>query len=218
MNYRLSGEARFPAQIQDVKAAIVFLRANASRYNIDPARVLAWGGSAGGHLAALAATSCGHAAFSPLPSTGRLTAAAAETAKIPAVSDCVQGAVIWYGAFDLEKMPGKNAADLLGCEIRSCADKFALASPTTHVSGSSAPMLLIHGLADSEIPADQSRDMAARLKQAGVPVETLFIADAGHGLIGKTPAITRDANLNALRRTFDFMDTFFRIQSVQAPR
>jgi dipeptidyl aminopeptidase/acylaminoacyl peptidase len=60
--------------------------------------------------------------------------------------------------------------------------------------------------------------MAARLKQAGVPVETLFIADAGHGLIGKTPAITRDANLNALRRTFDFMDTFFRIQSVQAPR
>jgi acetyl esterase/lipase len=218
MNYRLSGEARFPAQIQDVKAAIVFLRANASRYNIDPARVLVWGGSAGGHLAALAATSCGHAAFSPLPSTGRLTASAAETAKIPDVSDCVQGAVIWYGAFDLGKMPGKNPEELLGCEITSCADKFALASPITHVSGSSAPMLLIHGLADSEIPADQSRDMAARLKQAGVPVETLFIADAGHGLIGKTPAITREANLHALQRTFDFMDTFFRIKPAQVPR
>jgi dipeptidyl aminopeptidase/acylaminoacyl peptidase len=177
--------------------------------------VLAWGGSAGGHLAALAATSCGHAAFSPLPSTGRLTAADAETAMIADVSDCVQAAVIWYGAFDLEKMPGKNAEGLLGCEIGSCADKLALASPITHVSGSSSPMLLIHGLADTEIPADQSRDMAARMKQAGVPIETLFIPDVGHGLIGQAPAITRDANLQALRRTFDFIDAFFRIHPSQ---
>jgi dipeptidyl aminopeptidase/acylaminoacyl peptidase len=76
-------------------------------------------------------------------------------------------------------------------------------------------MLLIHGLADTEIPADQSRDMAARMKQAGVPVETLLIPDVDHGLIGKAPAITRDANLQALRRTFDFIDAFFRIHPSQ---
>jgi acetyl esterase/lipase len=65
VNYRLSGEAHFPAQIQDVKAAVIFLRANAAKYGIDPARVLLWGGSVGGHLAALAAASCGVAEFNP---------------------------------------------------------------------------------------------------------------------------------------------------------
>jgi acetyl esterase/lipase len=209
VNYRLTGEARFPAQIQDVKAAISFLRANASRYDIDPARVLAWGGSAGGHLAALAATSCGVAAFAPLPSTGRLSNSAAETARLPDVSDCIQGAVIWFGAFDLGKLPGKNSEALLGCGIGSCADEFSLASPITHVSELSAPMLLIHGLADVQIPAQQTRDMAARLRQAGVPVETLLIPDVDHGFIGRTPAATRVANLEALRRTFDFIDSFF---------
>jgi acetyl esterase/lipase len=209
VNYRLSGEARFPAQIQDIKAAILFLRANAANYGIDPARVLLWGGSAGGHLAALAATSCGIAEFEPEPSTGRLTRAAADAARLPAASDCVQGAVIWYGIFDLSKLPGKNADMLLGCNAASCPGKAGLASPLTHVSASTPPMLLIHGLADTEAPVQQSRAMAERLQKAGVPVETLFIPGVDHGFIGKTPDITRDANLKALQRSFDYIDAVF---------
>ena len=56
LNYRLSSEAAFPAAIQDVKSSIRFLRAHATEYGIDPSRAIVWGGSAGGHLAALAAT------------------------------------------------------------------------------------------------------------------------------------------------------------------
>ena len=209
VNYRLSAEARFPAQIQDVKAAILFLRANAAKYGIDPSRVLLWGGSAGGHLAALAATSCGIAAFEPEPSTGRLTHAAAGAARLPAVSDCVQGAVIWYGIFDLGHLRATDIGELLGCDPHDCAAKAAAASPINHVSASTPPMLLIHGLADTEAPVQQSRDMAERLQKAGVPVETLFIPDVDHGFIGKTPDATRDANLKALQRSFDYIDAFF---------
>jgi len=67
-------------------------------------------------------------------------------------------------------------------------------------------MLLIHGLADTEAPAEQSRIMAERLRKAGVAVETLFIPDVDHGFIGKTPEVTRAASLDALQKTFDFMD------------
>jgi acetyl esterase/lipase len=209
VNYRLSGEARFPAQIQDVKAAIRFLRANAAQYHIDPARILAWGGSAGGHLAALAATSCGVAAFAPLPSTGRLPNSAAQNATLPEGSDCVQGAVIWFGVFDLKALPGKNTESLLGCAFASCASALEVASPIRYVTASTTPMLLIHGLADTQVPAEQSRQMAKRLEEAGSPVETLFIPDVDHGFLGKTPDDTRRANLLALEHTFEFIERFF---------
>jgi acetyl esterase/lipase len=210
VNYRLSGEARFPAQIQDVKASIQFLRANAAKYNIDPARVLIWGGSAGGHLAALAATTCGVAAFEPEPNTGRLTRAETlEAKKTPGGADCVQGAVIWYGIFDLAGYASRNVPNLMGCEPKNCEARMAQASPITHVSAATPPMLLVHGLADSEAPAAQSQQMAARMKQAGAPVETLFIPDVNHGFIGTTPDTTRAATLQALQRSFDYIDAFF---------
>jgi len=206
VNYRLSGEARFPAQIQDVKAAIRFLRANASRYGIDPARVYAWGGSAGGHLAALAATTCGVEAFAPAASTGRLTGAEAKVARPLSDSDCVQAAVIWFGVFDVANAGGLNTSGLLGCAPDTCADKAAAASPVTYVDPNDPPTLLIHGLADHEVASSQSELMAARLRAAGVPVETLFIPGADHGWIGADAAATRAASLQALQRTFDFLE------------
>lgn len=208
INYRLSGEALFPAQIQDVKAAIRFLRANAARFGIDPARVVLWGGSAGGHLAALAATTCGLTAFDPLPSTGRLARSAAQAATIPDVSDCVQAVVVWYGLFDLAPMvvsASANPIGLLGCEPETCEAAAKQASPVTYVTESSPPMLLIHGLADTEVPPDQSKLMAARLGKAGVPVEAVFIPGVDHGFIGKTPESTRAANIEALKKTFAFI-------------
>jgi acetyl esterase/lipase len=210
VNYRLTSEARFPAQIQDVKAAMTFLHANATRYNIDPARTVIWGGSAGGHLAALAATTCGVEAFEPEPNTGRLSHAEAMALhKMPGGTDCVQAAVIWYGIFDLATMGGVHPKELLGCDPAACPDKSAAASPISHVSATTPPMLLVHGLDDTEVSPDQTRVMAAKLKATGVPVETLFLPDVDHGLIGKTPETTRAATLKALQRSFDFMDAVF---------
>jgi acetyl esterase/lipase len=203
VNYRLSGEAKFPAQIQDLNAAIAYLKTNAARYGIDPARVLLWGGSAGGHLAALAALTCGVADYAPEPNTGRLAHKEALAAKAPAVSTCVQGAAIWYGVSEIGRFKSDNFTSLMGCD---CADKMALASPVNRVTAKAPPMLLIHGTADTEVPVGQSHALEARLKADGVPVQALYIPDVDHGFIGKTPQATRDATLTALQVTFDFID------------
>jgi acetyl esterase/lipase len=213
VNYRLSGEAKFPAQIQDVKAAIRFLRAHAAEYGVDPARVYLWGGSAGGHLAALAATSCGAAAFAPEASTGRLSSSEAKTAVPPNGSDCVQAAAAWFGIFDFAIPGSVNFESLIGCSPDACAKAHEAAGPVAYVDASDPPMLLIHGTADTTASPRQSEVMAARLRKAGVPVETLFIPDVDHGWIGANPAVTRNASLLALQRTFDF----FEAQAAKVP-
>jgi acetyl esterase/lipase len=218
VDYRLSGEARFPAQVQDVKAAIRFLRSKAGAYGIDPKRVYLWGGSAGGHLAALAATTCGVAAFDPVASTGRLPHSQAERATALPQSDCVQGAAIWYGVFDLAahgNEPGTalaptNMGSLLGCVGEACEAAERAASPTTYIKRDTPPMLLIHGTTDEEVSVDQTKRMAAQLGAAGLPVETLLIPGANHGWIGKTPADTKRYSLLALDRTLAFFDSLGR--------
>jgi acetyl esterase/lipase len=208
INNRLRGEAKFPAQIQDVKAAIIYLRAHAAPYGIDPSRVVLWGGSAGGYLAALAATSSGVAEYAPLPSTGRLAQRDAKNAKLPEVSDGVQGAVIWYGIFDLEHHLSESDARLMmGCD---CKEKFGAASPINRVTAATPPMLLIHGTADAGTPVQQSQAMEDRLKAAGVPVQSLYLPDVEHFFIGRTPEATRDANHKALQATFDYIDATFK--------
>ncbi|MEO8115566.1 MAG: alpha/beta hydrolase [Phenylobacterium sp.] len=191
LNYRLSGEARFPAAIDDVRAAIRWLRAHAREYGIDSRRVAVWGGSAGGQLAALVATDC------------------------QAGDDCVQAAAIWYGVFDFAALPQRPARGggpdapnaYLGCRIAQCPEVVAAASPIAHVDASDPPMLLIWGSADRTVPPDQSRAMAARLKAAGVRTQVLEIADVDHSFIGRTPAATTAASLKALQATFDFIDS-----------
>jgi acetyl esterase/lipase len=214
VDYRLSEEARFPAQIQDVKAAIAWLRANAGAFGIDPKRVIAWGGSAGGHLAALAATSCGEPAYAPLASTGRLTRREAEAARPPADPGCVQGAVSWYGALDLAAYrpdgapaPSDNVFALLGCAASACEDRMLAASPVYRVDSLTAPMLLIHGTADEEVSDSAARLMADRMRAAGRPVELLLIPNVGHGFIARDPARTRAASLQALARTYAWLNS-----------
>jgi acetyl esterase/lipase len=195
LNSRLSGEARFPAAADDVDAAIRWLKAHAKDYGIDKARVAIWGGSAGGQLAALAATDC-----SP-----------AEAGKD---SDCVQSAVIWYGVFDFAALPQRapppgqpdapNA--YLGCRIAECPQVVAAASPIAHVDAKTPPMLLIFGSEDKTVPPAQSRAMAVKLKSAGVRSEVIEIPGVDHSFIGHTPEATRAASLKALQATFDFFD------------
>ena len=200
LEYRLAGEARFPAQLQDMRAALRFLKGNAARFGIDPARSGIWGGSAGGHLSALAALSCG---------VGSLDAPGT---KAPAGSECVQSAVIWYGVFDFAALAagrpggGDSAAEkLLGCTGPCTAEQFAPASPVTYIDAKDPPFLLIHGEADKTVPVAQSHLAEARMKAAGIQVESIYIAGADHSFIAATAAETRTATLKAINATFDFM-------------
>jgi acetyl esterase/lipase len=200
LEYRLSGEAPFPAQLQDARAAVRFLKDNAAKYGIDPSRVGVWGGSAGGHLTALVATTCGETAVDPTPAA--------------AGSECVQAAATWYGVFDFAPMLKTSVANgvlnaaenmLLRCKPAECStDAVAAVSPITHVDEKDPPMLLIHGEKDAVVDVAQSRWMEAKLKSVGVPVETIFIPGVDHSFIGMSRAETRAATLNATNATFDF--------------
>lgn len=214
INYRLSGEARFPAAVQDLNAAIVFLRRNAGALGIDPGRVVLWGDSAGAQLAALSAATCESPRFAPPPSTGRLSRRQAAAARASHVSHCVQGVVAWYGIFDLsallesnvgERAVADDARAFLGCGRGSCRQLAQSASPVSYASSETPPMLLLHGTADQEVPYRQTLEMAAALRKAGVRVQVRLIDAAGHGWIGPSASITRKASLEALRRTFGFI-------------
>lgn len=192
LEYRLSGEAKFPAQLQDANASLRFLRQNAATYHIDPARVGLWGGSAGGHLAALTGVTCGNTSLDPAAAT----------------DGCVQAVVTWYGVYDFAPMTANsdgNAAGLrlLGC-TGPCPDRVRAASPVTYIGAKSPAFLLIHGDDDKVVPVAQSHEGEALLRKAGVPVEAIYIPGVDHSFIGATPAATRDATLKATNATFDF--------------
>ena len=192
LEYRLSAEAKFPAQLQDSNAAIRFLRKNATTYHIDGARVGLWGGSAGGHLAALTGVTCRDTSLDPAAAT----------------DGCVQAVVTWYGVYDFTGMAANNDGNsagmrLLGCD-GPCPDRVRAASPVTYIDVKDPPFLLIHGEADKVVPVAQSREGEAMLRKAGVPVEPIYIPGVDHSFIGTTPASTRDATLKAINATFDF--------------
>jgi acetyl esterase/lipase len=193
LEYRLSGEARFPAQLQDANAALRFLAAHARQYRIDPNRIGLWGGSAGGHLAALTGAACRNTALDP-KSAG---------------DHCASAVVTWYGVYDFKGMnatPDGNAAGarLLGCDGPCPADKIAAVSPITYIGPKSPATLLIHGEGDKTVPVAQSRLGEAALRKAGVAVQSIYIPGVDHSFIGATPQATRDATLRATNATFDF--------------
>lgn len=213
IEYRLSGEARFPAAIHDVKASIKWLRAHSVAYAIDPQRVLLWGGSAGGQLAALAGTTCDVSTLEP-PAGSIADATAGE------VSDCIQGVVAWYGIFDFTASEHAEAqgdtvtlaadaapARYLGCVASSCKQAaLAAASAVTYVDARDPPVLLVHGIQDRTVPVGQSRRFYKALRARGVPTELVEIPDVDHSFLGATPESTRAASLRALVKTFEFID------------
>lgn len=201
--YRLSGEAPFPAAAHDVQAAIRHLRDNAEDYGIDPDRIAIWGSSAGGHLASLAAVTCENG------SLARYSAESAET------SGCVAAAAIWYGFFDAAHADTpptpaleRGAFDrFLGCDPGACPGYLIeAASPIAHVDGASPPFLLVHGEDDRVVPISQSRAFEERLIEAGVSVETHYVPDVNHSFMAPDPALTRETTLVAVQRTFRFFD------------
>lgn len=175
INYRMSGEARFPAAVQDARAAVRFLRANAARYRLDPARIALWGQSAGGNIALMAGMSSGDVRFD-LPGS-----------RLNAVSDRVSAVVSMYGPTQFLRMDEQlkalgcpasmqnhNAADspeslYLGGEIARIPEAVGASSPLTYVSPAMPPLLLQHGTADCIVPMLQSRILAERVKAVAGP-------------------------------------------------
>jgi len=201
VEYRLSGEARFPAQLQDVRAAIRFLKGDAPKYGIDPSRVGLWGGSAGGHLTGLAAVTCGDRSLEAPLEIGKAPPAAG--------SECVQAAVSWYGVLDMAQSAARQSGDgtigkLLGCNKACEAALVTPANPISNIGPKTPPFLLIHGEEDKTVPVSESYHFEAALKAAGVPVQAIYIPGVDHSFIGKSPTETRAAVLTATNATFDY--------------
>ncbi len=174
-DYRLSSEAQFPAQLQDAQAAVAWLRSHAEEYGVDPARIYAWGDSAGGHLASLVGL------------TGAGEGTVQHQSRVAAVA-------AWYPPTDLNRMgeqalpnavarasdPGSREELLVGAVLADHPKKAAAASPISFVSPGAPPFLLIHGTADRFVPAAQSQSLATELRNAGADVELLLIVGADH--------------------------------------
>ena len=165
IEYRLSGEAKYPAAVQDSKAAVGWMHANAAKYRIDPQRIGAAGASAGGHLVAL------------LGVTGEVKVVAAFNPLVDLVS--------------VGKRAPSSArtvyAEFLGATYAQKPELWAEASPLTHVDKNSAVFLFLHGTADTTVPYQQSLDMLNKLKAAGVEAELFTAEGAGHGFFASPP-------------------------------
>lgn len=192
INYRLSQHAIFPAQIEDVKAAVRWLRANAETYRFDPDRFAAWGSSAGGHLVAMLGT------------TGDVNEF--EVGENLEVSSQVQAVVDYYGPTDFLQMdahrlpdglvhdaPDSPESKLVGGPIQEHKDRVARANPVTYVSKGDSPFLIIHGDQDKLVPYQQSVLLKDALEKASVPVTFYKVEGGGHGWFRdpKVPELTK---------------------------
>lgn len=209
VNYRLSGEAIFPAGLQDIKAAIRWLRRHAGDYHLDGSRIAACGGSAGGNYAAMVAFTADVADFDD-----------------PALGDIdypcgVRAAVDWFGPTDFLKMdcqlqesglgvPDHSAMEspesrYLGAQITEVPGKARLANPMTYIHESAPPILIQHGAMDRLVPVQQSIEFARELHARLGPDRFEFdiLDDAGHG----DPFFEADENMD---RVFAFLDRYLK--------
>jgi acetyl esterase/lipase len=206
INYRLSGEAVFPAQIYDVKAAVRWIRANAKLYKLNPIKIAAWGGSAGGHLCSLLGTSGGVKELEDLKLGN-----ANHTSRVIAVVD-------WFGPTDFLRMdqqlkesgvtnPMIHAvadspeSELIGKNLADAPDLVKKANPETYITPDDPPFFIEHGMIDHLVPYQQSVNFALKLDsitgKQNVTLELLQATDHGG------PNYETQENL---KKVFDFLD------------
>ena len=206
VNYRLSPEANFPAQIYDVKAAVRWIKVNARIYKFNPDKIAAWGGSAGGHLSALLGTSGGVQELEDL-SMGN-----------PAKSSRIQAVVDWFGPTDFLKMdaqlkeskvknpqihsiPDSPESELIGKNLADAPDRVRIANPETYVTSDDPPFFIQHGAIDHLVPYQQSANLASKLESViGMEKVTFeLLENNDHG----GPGFTTEQNIN---KVFTFLD------------
>ncbi|MBM4076939.1 MAG: hypothetical protein FJ267_15020, partial [Planctomycetes bacterium] len=196
----------FPAQIEDIKCAIRWLRANAEKYHVDSERIGIKGSSAGGHLSLLAGVTSTEMGFEG-------------TGGNSGVSSRVQAVVNYYGPTDLLKLhasgtkaslmveqlmggaPGKDSL----LNSNKILDPYQLASPIHHLSADDPPILSIHGDKDPIVPIDQATSFDERAKSKGVSHVLLRFADQAHGFSG-------ESRKTAIEASFTFFDRHLKVQ------
>jgi acetyl esterase/lipase len=190
VGYRLVPDATFPAQIEDGKTAVRFLRANADKYGIDKNRVAAMGWSAGGHLACMLGLTDPKCGF--------------EGKECSDQSSRVQAVVDYFGPTDLAAF-GKDELAQKGVLAPFVGKRYAddpaaheKASPVKYVTKDAPPFLIFHGRKDWVVPIEQSRELAEKLRDVRVPVKLVEVPLEGHGWDGK-------ANGETTRETLKFL-------------
>ncbi len=182
VDYRLSGEARFPAQLHDVKAAIRWLRGNAGTLEVDPARLVAWGESAGGHLAVLAGLTAERAELE------------GDVGDHVDQSSSVCGVIDWYGPMNLLSLSSQHLPDsekrpdgarswessMVGSPLQADPSRTRAASPITYVHAGAPPIQIHHGTNDGQVPFAQSVEFADAQRQAGGDVELIVVEGSDH--------------------------------------
>lgn len=188
-NHRSSMDAKFPAQIHDIKAVIRFIRANAEKYQIDTTFIGITGSSSGGHLAALAGTS----GFIKQYTVGSTTEdVEGNVGQYLTYSSLVDAVVDWFGPTDFLVMDScgssmvHNASNspessLIGGPIQDNKDKCALANPITYIDANDPPFLILHGDADPLVPHCQSELLFNTLQKENVPSQFVLVPNAQHG-------------------------------------
>ncbi len=190
IQYRLSDQAAYPAAVKDCKTAVRWMQENAEQYGVDPKCIAVAGGSAGGHLAALAAVTYGY---------GHETAGTILDEGPP-----LRAAVIFNGVFDFrepirEDGDSENLVLFLGGSRKQNPERYAEASPIVHVQRDRPPFLLLHGTGDTRVPFQQSVDFQKAILDAGARAELIPAEGQGHGWFNRTPY---------LEETFAQMETF----------
>ncbi|HUR80198.1 MAG TPA: Calx-beta domain-containing protein, partial [Thermoanaerobaculia bacterium] len=178
VRYRTPNAARFPAQLDDLRAAVRWLRTSALSLNIETTRIAAWGNGAGAHLASLLGT-------------------ANDAGAGGSVSGDVQSVIAWGGASDLMQLQSDAAAQgcgamfddrnsaqsqLIGCALPACTQSAIAASPLSHVTSGDAAFLLLHTRNDCTVPLAQTTRLHDALRAAGVRATMKLVDDAAHGL------------------------------------
>jgi len=178
INYRLSQHATFPAQIEDCKAAVRWLRVNSKKYDLDTKRIGVWGASAGGHLVALLGTAGDVKEF--------------DKGENLEVSSRVQAVCDYFGPTDFIKIsnfpsslkhdaPDSPESKLIGGPVTTNKEACQRANPITYVTKNDPPFLIVHGDKDNVVPHNQSQLLYDALKNTGVPVKFHTVKGGGHG-------------------------------------
>lgn len=175
VEYRYADEAEFPAQMYDLKDALLYLKTNAKEYGYDPTKVIVSGDSAGGHLAAMIGVSAGNKDW-----------------ELTDGDYSIQAAVIFCGptcmSLDIKNLgpesDGNPFNELIGAPLRSKAGvgRAAMASPVTYVNGTEPPFLLLHGSHDPTVSLFHPRNFRNALEAAGDAVHMYMVPGGVHGL------------------------------------
>jgi acetyl esterase/lipase len=187
VDYRLAPATQFPAPVQDVKAAVKYLRANAQKFSIDPNRIGAIGDSAGGTLALLLGLTPGFPEFE----------GGGPNRDVSARISCV---VTYSALTDFAHIAGKTAetetlAGFLGGSFENTRTAYMLASPINWATPQAPAVLAIHGTKDSVVPIEQSERLVEQLKRTGAKAELLALDGAGHELQGRDAAMAEERAL-----------------------